>query len=91
MLTLIDKKNIKFHLPTTGKTYQLDPKMKLVVLYANENATNNNDASIVLKMTYNKISFLLMGDASVEIEDALMATTNMTATVLKAGDRKSVV
>ncbi|MER2171269.1 MAG: excalibur calcium-binding domain-containing protein [Psychrobacillus psychrodurans] len=63
--------------------------MKLVVLYANENATNNNDASIVLKMTYNKISFLLMGDASVEIEDALMATTNMTATVLKAGHHGS--
>lgn len=89
MLTLIDKKNIKFHVPTAGKTYQLDPKMKLEVLYANENASDNNDASIVLKMTYNKVSFLLMGDASVEIEEALMATSNVEATVLKAGHHGS--
>lgn len=89
MLTLIDKKNIKYHVPTTGKTYQLDPKMKLEVLYANENASDNNDASIVLKMTYNKVSFLLMGDASVEIEDTLMATNNVAATVLKAGHHGS--
>lgn len=89
MLTLIDKKNIKYHVPTTGKTYQLDPKMKLDVLYANENASDNNDASIVLKVTYNKVSFLLMGDASVEIEDALMATKDVTATVLKAGHHGS--
>ena len=89
MLTLIDKKNIKYHVPTTGKTYQLDPKMRLDVLYANEDASENNDASIVLKITYNKVSFLLMGDASVEIEDALMATTDVSATVLKAGHHGS--
>ena len=89
ILTLIDKKNIKYHVPTAGKTYQLDPKMKLDVLYANESATENNDSSVVLKMTYNKVSFLLMGDASVEIEEALMATSNVAATVLKAGHHGS--
>lgn len=89
MLTLIDKKKIKYHVPTIGKTYQLDSKMKLEVLNANENATENNDASIVLKLTYNKVSFLLMGDASVEVEDALMATSNVNATVLKAGHHGS--
>lgn len=89
MLTLVDTKNIKYHVPTIGKKYQLDPKMVLEVLYADENADDNNDASIVLKMTYNKVSFLLMGDASTEIEDALMATNNMKATVLKAGHHGS--
>ena len=89
MLTLIDQKNIKYHVPTTGKKYQLDPKMVLEVLYADENADDNNDASIVLKMTYNKVSFLLMGDASTEIEDALMAVNDMKATVLKAGHHGS--
>lgn len=89
MLSLIDAKNIKYHVPTTGKKYQLDPKMIFEVLYADENASENNDASLVLKLTYNKVSFLLMGDADTEIENALMATNNMAATVLKAGHHGS--
>lgn len=89
MLTLIDKKNIKYIVPSTLDTYKLDPNMTTRVLYANSDADDNNDASIVLKLTYNKVSFLLTGDASTEIEEQIASKYDVSATVLKAGHHGS--
>ncbi|MGE7667420.1 MBL fold metallo-hydrolase [Ureibacillus composti] len=89
ILTLIDKKNINYIVPKTLDTYQLDPNMKAQVLHADENAEDNNDASIVLKLTYNKVSFLLTADASTDIEDQIRKKYNVQATVLKAGHHGS--
>ena len=89
MLNLIDKKNIKFHIAQNLKTYQLDPKMTMRVLHVNPKAADNNDASIVLKLTYNQNSFLLMGDASTKIEEQISSKYNVQSTVLKAGHHGS--
>lgn len=89
LLTLVDKKNIKYIVPKTLDTYQLDPNIKTQVLYADATADDNNDASIVLKLTYNKVSFLLTGDADTEIEELIASKYNVNATVLKAGHHGS--
>ncbi|MFS0577285.1 MBL fold metallo-hydrolase [Sporosarcina sp. 179-K 3D1 HS] len=89
MLQLIDKKDIKFTVPKELDKLTLDPQMIIRVLHADENAQDNNDASIVLKVTYNKVSFLLMADASTEIEDEIRARYDVTATVLKNGHHGS--
>lgn len=89
LLTLVDKKKINYIVPTPLKTYQLDPKMKTQVLYSNNKAEDSNNASIVLKLTYNKVSFLLTGDATKEIEVQLASKYKVNATVLKAGHHGS--
>ncbi|MEK5070233.1 MBL fold metallo-hydrolase [Sporosarcina sp. FSL K6-1508] len=89
MLTLIDKKNIKFIIPKELDKLALDPNMIIRVLHADENASDTNDASIVLKATYNKVSFLLMGDADTAIEDKIKSKYDVKATVLKNGHHGS--
>ncbi|WP_304649574.1 MBL fold metallo-hydrolase [Sporosarcina sp. ACRSL] len=89
LLTLIDKKNIKFSVAEELDKIPLDPHMIIRVLYADENAEESNDASIVLKATYNKISFLLMGDADTAIEDYIRGKYDVSATVLKNGHHGS--
>lgn len=49
---------------------------------------SNNDASIVLKVTYGNISFLLTGDAGVALEKDMLQQ-NVKATILKAGHHGS--
>lgn len=89
MLTLIHSKNIPFHVPQTGDFIDVDEALTIEVLSADENAQDNNEASIVLKMTYDQFSALLTGDAGIEMEEQMMLTQNVSATVLKAGHHGS--
>lgn len=90
MLTLINDKNIRYTIPATGETLALDPAISVEVLASDENASDNNDASIVLRVAYNNISFLLMGDADKGIEQQLLQSgVDVEATILKAGHHGS--
>lgn len=89
MLQIIKEKNIHFIVPTTGDKINLDSELNIQVLNANEHAADNNDASIVLKVTYNKVSFLLAGDAGVDIEADMLSGFDVQSTVLKAGHHGS--
>lgn len=88
MLTRIDEKNIPYHVPKIGDDIELDKDVNVKVLNANDQATDNNDASIVLKMTYGNVSFLLTGDAGVALEKEMLQY-DVKATVLKAGHHGS--
>ena len=88
MLTLIDTKNIPYHVPKTGDTLTFDEAVTVKVIHADETATDNNDASIVLKVSYGDVSFLLTGDAGVALEKEMLAQ-DVKATVLKAGHHGS--
>jgi len=89
LLQLVDTKNIPYTIATTGQKINIDSSITVQVLHANKNASDSNDASIVLKATYNGVSFLLMGDADTNIEASIMANYNVKATVLKAGHHGS--
>lgn len=88
MLTLIDEKNIPYDVPTTGDNIKFDEDVTVKVLNANEQASDNNDASIVLKIVYGNVSFLLTGDAGIALEKEMMQY-DVSATVLKAGHHGS--
>ncbi|KOS64002.1 MBL fold metallo-hydrolase [Lysinibacillus sp. FJAT-14222] len=88
MLTLIDTKNIPYNVPKTGDSIAFDDDLNVKVLNANENATDNNDASIVLKIAYGNVSFLLTGDAGVALEKEMLQY-DVKSTVLKAGHHGS--
>ncbi|MFX3672851.1 MAG: S-layer homology domain-containing protein [Paenisporosarcina sp.] len=89
MLQLIDTKNIPYKVPTEGENIALDSALSLQVLNAADVGDDNNEASIVLKMTYGKESFLFMGDADVNSESEMVLKYDLKATVLKAGHHGS--
>jgi beta-lactamase superfamily II metal-dependent hydrolase len=91
-LTLIDQKDIPFAVAERGQTIDLDPRLKIEVLSppATPIADDLNQNSVVLKVTYNKVSFLLMADAGFEAEDSIMAAGyDLKSTVLKIGHHGS--
>lgn len=85
-LSLIDSKNIPFEIAKTGQMINLDQKIAIQVLNSGDrNASDNNDNSIVLKITYGNVSYLLTGDAGIPVEKDLISKFNVKSTILKAG------
>ena len=92
-LNLIDRKNILFNTAERGQTIDLDPAIKIEVLsppathFAGDDLNQN---SVVLKVTYNKVSFLFMGDAGFVAENSIMAAGyDLKSDVLKVGHHGS--
>ncbi|MFK2827208.1 S-layer homology domain-containing protein [Bacillus sp. B190/17] len=85
-LSLIDTKNIAFEVPKTGQALSIDPALKVQVLNSGDrNASDNNENSIVLKLTYGGVSYLLTGDADVKVEEDMITKFDVKSTILKAG------
>lgn len=89
MISLVSEKNIPYIVPKTGDNVKLDDALEIAVLHADEDAADNNEASIVLKVVYNNVSFLLTGDADISVEKEMIASQDVKATVLKAGHHGS--
>lgn len=89
LLTAVANKGIKYTEPKPGDLITLDSLLKTQVLHADASASDNNEASIVLKVTYNKVPFLFMGDAGVKLESDIAAKYDVSATILKAGHHGS--
>ena len=109
---LIDKKNISYALAYAGQEIDLDPALKIEVLWppsggisggaklSQNKAIKNpwesivvralsgdmNQHSLVLRITYNRISLLLMGDADTVVEGILISSVgNLSSQILKVG------
>ncbi|MFJ8065260.1 MBL fold metallo-hydrolase [Psychrobacillus sp. NPDC096426] len=89
MLQLILDKHIPFIVPNKGDTIHLDSNVEITVLNTGEDAKDNNEASIVLKVQYEDVSFLLTGDADAGVEKSMINDYNLKSTVLKAGHHGS--
>lgn len=90
MLQLIDDKNIPFKVAKTGDAIDLDALLKTTVLHADEIASSTNDASIVTRLEYGSVSFLLTGDAEKSVESKILSQYgNIQSTYLKAGHHGS--
>lgn len=91
-LTIIDQKNIPYKVAERGQTVNLDTKLKIDVLNPPSVLfeDNLNENSIVLKITYGRVSFLLMGDAGKETEKSLLSSGyNLDSDILKVGHHGS--
>jgi competence protein ComEC len=75
-LTLIDQLNIPYTVGEAGQTIDLDPNVQVEVLAppASHNDGGVNENSIVLKVTYGSVSFLLMADAGIPEENQILAS-----------------
>jgi len=92
MLNTISNKNIHFSTVKRGDQINFAPGIVVEVLNPGNTYFDDdlNQNSIVLKVTDGQISFLLMGDAGVEAENAIMGDGyDVDADVLKAGHHGS--
>jgi len=91
LLTLVEEKGIPYTAAERGQTIALDPDLEILVLNpAAEPVGDINQNSVVLKVTYNEISYLFMGDAEKPAEESMMeAGLDLDADVLKVGHHAS--
>lgn len=91
-LTLIDQKNIPYNVAQSGQKITLDKDLMIDVLSPPSTPFSDdlNQNSIVLRVTYGKVSFLLMGDAGKEAESSLISTSyDLKSDILKVGHHGS--
>jgi beta-lactamase superfamily II metal-dependent hydrolase len=62
---------------------KIDPTINIKVLNAHERRKNNNQSSIVLKVNYGEIDFLLMADVEQKQEKELLKQYDLEADVVK--------
>ena len=91
MLTTINEKDIPFKVVEKGKEIEFDPAVDIEVLNPeSEYSEELNENSVVLKVSYGEVSFLLMGDAGLETEEKLMSTGyDLDSDILKVGHHAS--
>ncbi|WP_214779784.1 S-layer homology domain-containing protein [Bacillus sp. ISL-45] len=88
-LTLIDQKNIPFHVAQTGEFIDVDPAIKVQVLNSGDGSSDNNEASVVLKVTHGSKSYLFTGDAGIQAEADMVSSFDVNADVLKVSHHGS--
>ena len=91
MLTTIDQKDIPFEEAQAGQTISFDPAVDIEILNPGTTYSDDlNENSVVLKVTYNNTSLLLMGDAGLETEERIMkAGYDIDSDILKVGHHGS--
>ena len=89
VLDSLDRKKIKFQTPNVNDDFKLnDATFK--VLHIGDNKKDLNDTSVVLRLEYGNTSYLLMGDATSNVEkDLLNNNINLKSDVLKVGHHGS--
>lgn len=88
VLDALENKNIALSIPNKNDTFELGDANVKVLYVGDDSESDLNDTSIVLKVTYQNVSFLLTGDASTKVEDTL-DRKDLKSTVLKVGHHGS--
>lgn len=92
LLEEIEKRGIRYRQPRTGEKLLWDPALDITVLHPDHPDYDNvNDNSIMIRLVYNKISFVFTGDGEAEAEAAVLsnATGSLKSDVLKVGHHGS--
>jgi competence protein ComEC len=91
-LETIEQKHIPYQIAEQGQTIDVDPALRLLVLSPpkDRSAEDLNANSVVLRISYGAIDFLMTGDLGKEGEDALIRTGYpLDAEILKVGHHGS--
>jgi len=89
-LELVQEKGIPYQLARAGMRIQLGEGLQIKVLHPqsellSDTGSDVNNNSIVLRLTYGHISFLLPGDVEEEVEAVLLSSNeDLTSTILKS-------
>ncbi|APC47244.1 ComEC/Rec2 family competence protein [Virgibacillus halodenitrificans] len=85
----IRKQEIPVQIAKIDDQLKVDSELKIQILNAFEKMKTNNQSSIVLKLTYNKMDFLLMSDVEIEQEKEFIKKHNLQAEILKVAHHGS--
>ncbi|MBY7142738.1 MBL fold metallo-hydrolase [Virgibacillus sp. NKC19-3] len=85
----IRKQGIPIKIAEKNELLKVDPLLTIRVLNSYEKEKDNNQSSIVLKITYDDIDFLLMSDVGIEQEKELMEDNELQSEVIKVGHHGS--
>lgn len=90
-LELIEQKDIPFVETRAGMSIDLGGGAKMAVLHPqNPSSSHLNDASIVTRLVFGKVSFLFTGDVEIPSEQEIIAfSSSLRSTVLKVGHHGS--
>jgi competence protein ComEC len=91
-LETVEQKHIPYQLAEQGQTVDVDPSLRVLVLSPPEHRAGEdpNENSVVLRISYGTIDFLMTGDLGKEGEDALLRTGYpLDAEILKVGHHGS--
>lgn len=87
---LINKKKIKHDIVNAGQPIDFDSSIKIEVLSPKMHYEKIDDDSLVLRVTYGNISFLLMGDAGLDVENSLLnSNISLKSDILKVANHGS--
>jgi len=90
---LIETQQIEYHEATAGDAIHLGAGVSLRVLSPTHLITSSDDSnntSLVMKLTWGDVSFLLTGDIEVDVENELLSSgVDLTSTVLKVAHHGS--
>lgn len=88
-LAEISKQKIPIHIAKESEMIMIDEDVTIQILNTYEPFKNNNQSSIVVKVSYKDVSFLFMGDVEAEQEEALMKKYNVQADIIKVAHHGS--
>lgn len=88
VISALENKGVGIIIPNKNDTFDLGTAKVKVLYVGTEDEKDLNDTSIILKVTYQNVSFLLTGDASTEIEETL-DRKDLESTVLKVAHHGS--
>ena len=87
VLNALEKEKVTLNTPKEGTRLKLG-KSDIDIISAKKSKTELNDTSIVLKLTYNNISFLFTGDITQNVERGIL-NKDINSTVLKVAHHGS--
>ena len=88
VLDALENNNVRLSIPNKNDTFQFGNATVKVLYVGDDSEDDLNDVSIVLKVVYQNISFLFMGDASAKVEKKL-DRKDLESSVLKVGHHGS--
>lgn len=88
-LNQIWKEDIPVKIARKNEQVKIDPLLDIKILNSYEKNKNNNQSSIVLKISYKEIDFLLMSDVEMEQEKVLLKRQDLQSEIIKVAHHGS--
>ncbi|SFE30425.1 Metal-dependent hydrolase, beta-lactamase superfamily II [Lentibacillus persicus] len=88
-ISQIMKRQIPIEIAERNDFLQVDPLLQARILNTDNSSKSNNESSIVLKLTFGKIDFLLMSDVKKKQEKELIEKHNLNSEIVKVAHHGS--
>ncbi|MBM7663047.1 beta-lactamase superfamily II metal-dependent hydrolase [Bacillus mesophilus] len=89
-LQIVRRNQIPMEIAKIGQSVELDQRVDVTILNSHNADEENNEASIVMKITLGKVDYLLAADAEGDSEEEMLARQDLEAEIMKVAHHGSV-